>query len=331
VDGALYVLLATGHLRATDASGQTVDAKSLDRSKLTQASFRRESITITPPQKIKIRTLFTALGVACQPGEELAKVPQLIAKLRSLASNATGPAPAPAAPDVAAIDAVDVQSGNGQLLELFTRCDELSAIAKGWEKTAKVIQLRQSAWKNLMRLLAYANGLEAAASIQANADAIVAQRGLLDEPDPVSPLLDAATNLLRQELNAKLKAYAAEHKRKMEQLEAHEDWQKLSWVQLNQLVEKHQLAPLKTPELHTSALLLDALDDCNLHHWADRIAALSGRFEAARQAATRLLKPNAFHVKLPGRTINNAEELKQWLTEVEALVAEQLKKGPVSL
>jgi uncharacterized membrane protein YozB (DUF420 family) len=192
-------------------------------------------------------------------------------------------------------------------------------------------RMRIKSWKNLMRLLAYATGLEAAASIQANADAIVAHRGLLDEPDPVSPLLDAATNLLRQELNAKLKAYAAEHKRKMEQLEAHEDWQKLSWVQLNQLVEQHQLAPLKTPELHTSALLLDALDDCNLHHWADRIAALSGRFEAARQAATRLLKPNAFHVKLPGRTINNAEELKQWLTEVEALVAEQLKKGPVSL
>ena len=65
IDGALFTLLTTGHLRATDATGKPVDAKSLDRNKLTQASFRQEMVTISPVQKIKIRGLFTTLGVPC--------------------------------------------------------------------------------------------------------------------------------------------------------------------------------------------------------------------------------------------------------------------------
>jgi hypothetical protein len=75
IDGALYALLAAGHLKATDAASKPVDAKSLDRAKLTQAHFQRESVNITPPQLIKIRSLFSAVGVPCQPKEELAKVP----------------------------------------------------------------------------------------------------------------------------------------------------------------------------------------------------------------------------------------------------------------
>ena len=63
IDGALYALLAAGHLKATDAASKPVDAKSLDRAKLTQTHFQRESINITPPQLIKIRSLFSAVGV----------------------------------------------------------------------------------------------------------------------------------------------------------------------------------------------------------------------------------------------------------------------------
>ena len=90
IDGALYALLAGGHLKATDAGSKPVDAKSLDRAKLTQASFQRESINISPPQLIKIRQLFSAVGVPCQPKEEPAKVPALLSRLREQASKAGG-------------------------------------------------------------------------------------------------------------------------------------------------------------------------------------------------------------------------------------------------
>ena len=83
-DGALYALLAAGHIKASDAASKTVDAKSLDRAKLTQASFQRESINITPIQLIKIRKLFDAVGVPCQPKEELNRMLALLAKLHAL-------------------------------------------------------------------------------------------------------------------------------------------------------------------------------------------------------------------------------------------------------
>jgi hypothetical protein len=44
-----------------------------------------------------------------------------------------------------------------------------------------------------------------------------------------------------------------------------------------------------------------------------------------------LIKPNVVHVPLPERTLNNGAKLKTWLVEVEQLLAEQLKTGPVAL
>ena len=59
--------------------------------------------------------------------------------------------------------------------------------------------------------------------------------------------------------------------------------------------------------------------------------ALSSRFDAARHAAVQLLKPNVAYVAIPKRTLNNEGELKVWLAEVEQLLSEKLKDGPVAL
>ena len=83
--------------------------------------------------------------------------------------------------------------------------------------------------------------------------------------------------------------------------------------------------------LGTPEQLQDALDDCDLDHWVSKTQALPSRFEAARHAAVLLLKPNVVHVVIPRRTLNDAAELKAWLAEVESLISEKLKGGPVSL
>ena len=49
------------------------------------------------------------------------------------------------------------------------------------------------------------------------------------------------------------------------------------------------------------------------------------------KSTVTLLKPNVVHVPLPKRTLNNDAELKAWLGEVEQLLAEKLKIGPVAL
>ncbi len=235
IDGALYALLAAGHLKATDAASKPVDAKSLDRTKLTQAHFQRESINITPPQLIKIRQLFSAVGVPCQPKEEATKVPVLLAKLRDLAGKAGGTAPAPTSPALTAIEAVEAQTGNAQLLEIYNRADELSALAKLWTKTAADIAKRLPIWHSLAELLKHAKTLGPYAALKAEADAIESQRSLLAEPDPVRPLLDKVVDLLRLALNAKLEVYKTAFADQQAQLAKDADWNKLSDGQRTEL------------------------------------------------------------------------------------------------
>nr|WP_294866193.1 BREX system P-loop protein BrxC [uncultured Pseudogulbenkiania sp.] len=331
IDGALYALLAAGHIKAIDAASKAVDAKSLDRAKLTQASFQRESVNITPPQLIKIRSLFSSVGVPCQPKEELTKVPTLLAKLREQASKAGDQAPAPEAPKLAPLEAIEAQTGNAQLLELFTRYDEIVGLSKAWTKTADDIAKRMPVWRKLTELLRHAKALGPYAALKAEVDAIEAQRTLLADPDPVRPLLDKTVDLLRQALNAKLEAFEQTFQQQQAQLQADADWNKLTDAQRADLSGKHNLTALGALQLGTPEQLQDALDECDLDHWVSKTQAQSSRFEAARYAAVQLLKPNVVHVALPKRTLNDETELKAWLAEVEALLNAKLQQGPVAL
>ena len=331
IDGALYALLVAGHIKAIDASSKSVDAKSLDRAKLTQASFQRESITITPPQLIKIRQVLSAVGVPCQPKEELSKVPSFLVKLREQAGKAGGAAPAPESPKLTGIESIEGQSGNAQLLELYTRADELVTLSKRWTKTAEDIAKRLPIWRQLGDLLKHARTLGPHAGLQAEAGAIEAQRSLLADPDLVRSLLDKVVDLLRLALNNKLGVYRLTFSQQQALLAADADWQKLSDAQRGDLVEKHHLKAMDDVVLGTPEQLQDALDDCDLDHWVSKTQALPSRFEAARHAAVLLLKPNVVHVVIPRRTLNDAAELKAWLAEVESLISEKLKGGPVSL
>ena len=331
IDGALYALLAANHLKAIDAAHNPVDAKSLDRARLTQTSFERESIHITPVQLIKIRALFTTVGMACQPKEELTKAPALLALLREQAAKAGAPAPAPEAPKPTALEAIEALSGSARLLELFNRHADLTALSATWVQTAKDIALRLPAWHQLSALLRHAKALGPCAAIQAEADAIQAQRSLLATPDPVRPLLDQTVDLLRQALNAKLEQFQQTFAQQQTQLYADADWCRLSEVQRAELTARHHLAAPGTLPLGTPEQLQDALDECDLEHWVSRTQALPSRFEAARHAAVHLLKPNVVHVALPKRTLNDAAELQAWLAEVEALLHSKLQQGPVAL
>ena len=331
VDGALFALLASGHIRATDAASKPVDAKSLDRNKLTQASFRQESITISPPQLIKIRQLLSAVGLPCQPKEEFTKLPAFLAKLRDQAGKAGGAAPAPELPKLTAVEAVEVQAGNAQLLEVYTRADELLALSKRWTKTADDIAKRLPMWRQLHDLLKHARTLGPYAGLRGEADAIADHRSLLADPDLVRPLLDRAVDLLRQALNSKLSNYKTAFSQQHDLLAADADWQKLTDNQREELVAKHHLTAPEEVQLGTPEQLQDALDECDLDHWVSKTQALPSRFQAARLAAVQLLKPNVVQVSIPRRTLNDAAELKAWLTEVELLISDKLKHGPVSL
>ena len=258
-------------------------------------------------------------------------MPALLAKLRDQAAKAGGPAPAPAPPKLTAIEAIEAQSGNAQLLELLNRHDEVLALSQAWAQTAQDMAKRLPTWHQLGDLLRHAKALGPCAKLKAEADAIEAQRSLLATPDPVRPLLDEAADLLRQALKAKLDAFQQGFAQQQTQLQQDADWNKLSSAQREELTARHHLQPLPAVAAGTPEQLQDALDECSLDQWADKTQALPSRFEAARHAAVQLLKPNVVHVPLPRRTLNDEAELRVWLSEVEALIRTKLQSGPVSL
>jgi hypothetical protein len=331
IDGALFALVTTGHLRATDQFGKQVDSKSLDRNKLTQASFRPETVIITTVQLIKIRKLLQEHGIPIQPGDELAKSTQFIIKLKSLAQEAGGAAPSPAEPNQDVINHLEQLSGNSLLLELFNRYDELSALAKTWSDTARRIKQRQPIWLQLNELVGYAKELSVSEGLNAEIQAIIKQRSLLSDPDQVRPLLDHIVDVLRLALNAKLKAYEDEYNSQMSSLSADANWQKLDAKQQAKLMADHHIEAPKNIPLSTPEALAEALDDCNLQRWIERVQALRTRFDYVRLDAAKLLKPNVIQVHLPKRMLNTSEEVKEWLGEVEKLLLENVSKGPVSL
>ena len=288
-------------------------------------------MTINTVQLIKIRKLLQEQGVPTQPGDELLKSVQLIAKLKTLAQEAGGNAPLPAEPNQDVITNLKQQSGNSLLLELFTRYDELTTLTKLWADTASRIKLRKPIWIQLNELVEHAKELSAYAGLSAEIQAILQQRSLLAEPDQVRPLLDRVVDVLRQALNAKLKAYENEYNNQMSGLGADTDWKKLNAQQQTKLIADHNIDAPKNIALSTPDALSDALDEYSLNRWIERTLALRTRFDSVRLDATKLLQPNVVQVNLPRRTLNSPEEVKVWLAEAEALLMDKVSKGPIAL
>jgi len=330
IDGALYALLSEGHLRARDASGRDVEAPALDRSKLPQANFRRESVHITPVHLIKIRSLFSAIGVPCQPKEETAKAPALLARLKEQTQAAGGPPPCPEPPGTQVLAELESLSGNALLFELFQRADELTELSRKWCDTAQRIQGRLPAWRQLEGLLREATALEGFRDLKAEADALHSQRALLAEPDPVKPLLDRVVEDLRAALKARVETCRETFAQQQRLLEASPDWARLPEAERSDLLRAQGLRPPEAVEFGTPEQLHKALAQCNLEHWRARAQALPQRFEAARMQAVKRHQPTVQRVTLPHRTLNDRAELKAWLAEVEALLAGRLDDGPVT-
>lgn len=327
IDGALYLLLLTGHLRATDSNQKPVDAQGLDRSKLTHTHFRLESTTVTAPQRIQIRKLLQDGGVSCNAGEELHTMPRFLQHLEELADAAGGKAPCPERPDTSDLKELRRLSGNEQLLAVHTQRESLAEHVTEWTRTKNAIAQRLPRWKELEELLEEAAELSETTQIQEQADAIIEGRMLLEDPDPVPPLRDQLTQLLRDALIQAQREYREAHEAGMRLLEQDENWSKLSEEQRHGLLAEEKLTVVPEISTGTTHDVLTTLRGMPLGTWSDRCAALPGRFDKVRLNAAELMEPQAVYVKIPARTLKNADDVKAWLSELEKLLLDKLEEG----
>jgi hypothetical protein len=331
IDGGLQVLLVAGLARAQDERGQAIDPKDLERKAIGKVMFKVESTTVTTAQRIQIRKVLQKTGCQAKQGEELSCVPAFLQKLKELADQTGGDVPKPVRPDIAALEEIRLLSGNEQLIALYNKRDELTQAIDDWTAQAQSIEKRLPSWLMLKRLTAHTDGVQDADVIRAQVQHIEQHRQLLDEPDPLSPLVGSLTQLLRDELNRLDKKYQTRHAEGMERLRADANWQQLEPEQRNGLLSEQKLTEAAKPHISVKSAedILRTLDAIPLPMFSDRVAAMPGRFDQVLKNATELMEPEAQFIKVPYRTLKSEEEIEVWLHEVRELLKAALSKGSV--
>jgi hypothetical protein len=330
IEGALLAMVAASILRAADSQERAVDVKKLDRTSISQTKFRPENITLTKTQLIRVRSVISALHEqTCNAGEEASKLPFAIINARNLARKAGGEAPLPMAPSTKILTHVEMYSGNEQLQQVFDNKDQLLSDVADWQALADKVKVRQARWSEFELALKYAKNLAVFVSLDKERNAIIANRSLLQDPNPVDPLLKLVVNALRDTLTSRLGDYQEEHKDCMLELEENDNWQKLDETKRNQFLAKRHLDKLPEINLSDTAAVFDALDDINFEQWSDKTAALPSIFDQVLKDAISELTPKVRYYKLNKWLIENEDQLQSWLTKVEQELREELAKGPV--
>src|SRR5215210_5272341 len=129
--------------------------------------------------------------------EELQGAGEFLRLMEELADSAGGAAPLPAPPDKSNLQELRSLGGNELLVALYEADNQLRADMAAWREAAKKAKDRLPRWERLQRLLDQARPLSESATVREQADAVHEGRALLEEPDPIPPLLSEVADMLR--------------------------------------------------------------------------------------------------------------------------------------
>lgn len=323
IDGALLSLMNADLIAAT-LNGAPTTSKLLDGSKIALATFKSQSVVLTAAQRMQIRSAMTAFGVSAKSGEEGQAVATLLNAATALAKSAGGEAPAPAVPDTTYLDEIRHRSGNEQLFELYSQADRLKEAAAAWQASKAKLSARLPRWVTAQKLLAHARHLALAEELAPQLAAIKEQRTLLQDPDPVPPILSQLVASLREELTNAHKHLVHTFATHTQQLHANDTWKQLPDQEARDIAARHKLAEPKTPELGTEADVLRALETSSLSDLENRAAAIPGQVAKALQDAATFLEPKAVTVQAPKATLKNRDEAKAYLAKLEEVINDYL-------
>ncbi|MBB1277061.1 BREX system P-loop protein BrxC [Pseudoalteromonas sp. SR43-3] len=332
IEGALFAMVAAGVLNAKDGQERPVDAKSLDRSSVTQTKFRPENVTLSKLQIIKVRGLINALlpeGQNCGANEEQSKLSQAITNAKNVARSAGGEAPLPLAPSTTILTNLEMYDGNEQLQQAYESKDEIQSQFIEWQEQADLAKHRVNQWNELKTASRLCKDLAIYSAITEQMDSIESNRSLLAEPNPISPLLKQAESALRDAITAKLSEYEDEFNACHRDLMDDTNWAKLDDAKKQALLEKRSLSSIPSINLSSPAAVYDAIEVTSFEQWNDRISALPGRFDAALKDAISELAPKVKHIRLNKPMLESEDDLKAWLTDVETQLRSELANGPV--
>lgn len=327
VNATLAVLFAVGQLRVTTPSGQPLAAGKFLERDVNQYDFARENTPLSLTDKRAVARL-----AKCKPDDAESQAPVWVAKLKQSFMRAAGDAPRPAPTLPPLLDELDKLAGKDLVKRLALEEKAAQQLALDLEAQEAQVALREPRWNDLGRLVAYLEGLDQAAALQAERQAVLDGRQLLTNPDPVPPLIDRAANALRTALNDAYASYANEFRSTVEALRQQPDWGRLSASDQAAILSQVGLASTEpTPGVGTLQDLLGSLGQCTPARWRERHDAIAGKLQQARAACAKTLEPKVQPYSTPQRIVRNATELEAWLVEVRDAVQTRLDAGPVQL
>jgi hypothetical protein len=260
-----------------------------------------------------------------------AKAPEFFAAVKRLAEQAGGDPPLPARPSLTDIEDIEKLVGNDRLANLRAKADDLRARIAQWKKTRELISKRLPAWGTLERLTTHAGAVAEAKPWIEQRDAILSNRRLLAEPDPVAPVLKALADLLRQAVNAAHSAHESAYRKAMETLAADAVWCKVSTADQARILKDASLEAPARPDLGSDQALLSALDAKNLAARRTEAEAIPARVEKARQQAAQLVEPKIQFVAVERRVLKTEADVEAWLASERTKLIAALKSGPVQV
>ncbi len=326
VDGVVLCLVAGGFVRAAKNS-QPINVKQITVQQIGVTDFKSEGITVSSSQRIAVRKLITEMGLTVKPGEEADAIPIVLTHLVDLAAAAGGDAPLPERPSTDLIEHLQSISGNEQFVAVYGQREKLLNNFNTWTLARDNIAQRQPGWRMLERLLVHASNLPIADEVVPQVTAIIDSRALLDDPDPVSPLLNRVAAVLRSELQKARERLIEAQERELKALEASQEWRSLAEVVRQGMLYQNALGPVPQLAIGTDQELLVTLDAVSLTAWEDKIAAPPGRVKKVREETAKLSSPRVVRIPIPQVTLQSIEEVDAYLTTLRAEMIKQIEAG----
>ncbi|BBE21856.1 hypothetical protein MN0502_07390 [Arthrobacter sp. MN05-02] len=322
VHAGLAALVLATELNAEE-NGQPVSARQLKPNAVGKLTFRRETKAVPLSTRLAVQQVLIESEISLEKNEEAAACTLLLQRLTDLAAAAGGPAPLPAPPSTAFLDPLKGLKGNELVSAVHEHREAIRTAVAEWRAAATLKQDRLVNFSKAQRLVAHLPNsddqiVQELRSVQDN-------RQLLQSPDPVGPIILTAADTLRTALNAQLTRYNQAVATALTHLADDESWAVLNNAQQEQLLSKHELAPVETPALGTADQVLAAVESRPLSSWNDRIDAVDAQLGRLREAAARLFEPTAFKITPPSAMLRSELEVeayiehlrKQMLTELQ--------------
>jgi hypothetical protein len=84
-----------------------------------------------------------------------------------------------------------------------------------------------------------------------------------------------------------------------------------------------------TDRVQSTSDVRTTLDNCALSMFADRVAAMSSRFDNVASGAAEQCEPQVQFIQVPRRTLKTDGEIDAWVDEVKQQLKAALQNGPI--